>query len=233
MGYSHLLSFEASLASFRAAYDVLRDVDIAYCHESDIALHRRSNSNIAFFPLMAILEGGVRFPVDLIIGTLWFYGLCPDQLPPNFYRVVSCSFSQAFLVDSPLLSYIDVRHANFLPPSLTVGEARDLGPRYTTAEDLAPVRDESAERVSQSRKAHIPVEEPDAPVQVAKPVAAVPVHSLEAEANSGEEMKLAEDVEREKALKDMAADTAKEKGKTADATEKRAQVAIKARLFIL
>ena len=40
---------------------------------------------------MAILEGGVRFPVDpLIIGTLRFYGLCLDQLPPNFYQVVSC-----------------------------------------------------------------------------------------------------------------------------------------------
>ena len=58
------------------------------------------------------------------------------------------SFSQALLVDSLLLSYIDVQHANFLPPFLTVGEARDLGPRYTTMEDCAPVRDESAELVS-------------------------------------------------------------------------------------
>ena len=33
------------------------------------------------------------------------------------------AFSQALLVDSPLLSYINVRHANFLPPSLTTGEA--------------------------------------------------------------------------------------------------------------
>ena len=40
---------------------------------------------------MTILEGGIRFPVDpLIIGTLKFYGLCPDQLPPNFFQVVSC-----------------------------------------------------------------------------------------------------------------------------------------------
>ena len=37
------------------------------------------------------------------------------------------SFKQAFLVDSPLLSYIDVRHANFLPSRFTVGEARELG----------------------------------------------------------------------------------------------------------
>ena len=39
---------------------------------------------------MAILEGGVRFHVDpLLLNTLRYYGLCPDQLPPNFYQVVS------------------------------------------------------------------------------------------------------------------------------------------------
>ena len=91
MGYFHLFSSEASLASFKAAYNVPEDVYIAYCHEGDIDLHRHTGLKTIFFPLMAILEGGVRFPVDpLIIGTLRFYGLCPDQLPPNFYLVVSC-----------------------------------------------------------------------------------------------------------------------------------------------
>ena len=36
-------------------------------------------------------------------------------------------FGQALLVDSALLSYIGVRHANFLPPSFTIEEARELG----------------------------------------------------------------------------------------------------------
>ena len=69
-------------------------------------------------------------------------------------------FSQALSVDSPLLSYIDVRHANFLPPSLTTGKARDLGPHYIIVEDLAPIRDESAERVSQAFRewGHVPIE---------------------------------------------------------------------------
>lgn len=97
------------------------------------------------------------------------------------------SFSHALLVDNPLLSYINVRHANFLPPFLTVGEAWDLGPRYTTTEDLAPMRDESAERVSHNCQAHIPIKGPDTPIQVTEPVAAVPVHSL-TEADLGEEM---------------------------------------------
>ena len=71
------------------------------------------------------------------------------------------AFGQALLVDIPLLSYIDVRHANFLPPRLTVGETRDLGPRYTCSDELAPIRDESAERVSRCRRelAHQQVEQ--------------------------------------------------------------------------
>ena len=79
MGFSHLLSSEASLASFWATYNVPRDFYIAYCHEGDINLRRRTSANTVLFPLIAILEGGVGFPVDpLVIGTLKFYGLCPD-----------------------------------------------------------------------------------------------------------------------------------------------------------
>ena len=37
MGYSHLLAFEVAFANFRAAYGIPGDVDIAYCHEGDIA----------------------------------------------------------------------------------------------------------------------------------------------------------------------------------------------------
>ena len=91
MGFSHLLSIEASLANFREVFNIPWDVDVAYCPGGNIALHRHSGSNTAFFPLIAILKEGVRFPVDpLLLSTLRFYGLCPDQLPPNFYRVVSC-----------------------------------------------------------------------------------------------------------------------------------------------
>ena len=73
MGYSHLLSSKASLATFRATYGVPEDVDITYCHEGDIDIQRRHGVNTVFFPLMAILEGRIRFPVEpLVIGTLKF-----------------------------------------------------------------------------------------------------------------------------------------------------------------
>ena len=88
MGFSHLLRTKVALANFRARFAIPFDVDIAYCHEDNIA--NEKHPHVVFFPLMAILEGGVRFPVDpLILRTLRFYGPCPDQLSPNFYRVVS------------------------------------------------------------------------------------------------------------------------------------------------
>ena len=88
MGYSFLLDTPASLAIFRQKFDIPGDVEVAYSHESEITLHRGQGT--AFFPLMAVLEGGVRFLVDpLVVSTFRYYGLCPDQLPPNFYRVVS------------------------------------------------------------------------------------------------------------------------------------------------
>ena len=39
MGYSHLLESSAALATFRSKFNVPDDVDVAYCHESDIELH--------------------------------------------------------------------------------------------------------------------------------------------------------------------------------------------------
>ena len=87
-------------------------------------------------------------------------------------------FKQALLVDSPLLSYIDIRHANFLPPRLTIDEARDLGKRYTCSDELAPLRDELAERASQRLRelAHevvhkIPIQEPAHPEDHVEPEA--------------------------------------------------------------
>ena len=89
MGFAFLLDTPASLATFRKKFEIPNDVEVAYCHESEIALHRGHGT--AFFPLMAILEGGFRFSVDpFLVSTLRYYRLCPDQLPSNFYRVVSC-----------------------------------------------------------------------------------------------------------------------------------------------
>ena len=80
MGFSHLLRTEAALANFRARFAILVDidVDVANCHEHNIALERFPY--VVFFLLMSILEGGVKFLVDLLIlRTLRFYNFCPNQ----------------------------------------------------------------------------------------------------------------------------------------------------------
>ena len=85
MGFAYLLNAGAPLATF----SIPDNVELAYCHESEIVLHRGVGTT--FFPLMSVLEGEVRFPIDpLLLNTLRYYGLSADQLPPNFYRVVSC-----------------------------------------------------------------------------------------------------------------------------------------------
>ena len=112
MGYAFFLNIEVSLATFRQKFDIPGDVEVAYCHESEIAFHRGVDT--AFFPLMAILEGGVWFPADpLLLNTLKYYGLCPDQLPPNFYRVVSC-FSRLNQTFGLQLDHHDINHMYIL-----------------------------------------------------------------------------------------------------------------------
>lgn len=69
-------------------------------------------------------------------------------------------FGQALLMDSPLLSYIDVWHPNFFPSNLTVGEARDFSPWIVRAESLELVSDKSTNLVSQNSIVHRPVGEP-------------------------------------------------------------------------
>ena len=111
------------------------------------------------------------------------------------------AFSQALLVDSPLLSYIDVRNSNFLPKRFSVGEARDLGPRYICSDERQPLRDESAERVSRALRERVlqqieqqdqaqpeDPEEAEEPAQVVEGAVAGQVDSLETEPDLGHEM---------------------------------------------
>ena len=71
---------------------------------------------------------------------------------------------------------------NFLPPNLTIGKARDLGPRVARAESLVPVRDALANFVSQGRIVYRPVKEPGAMVQPAEQVEVESINSSEVEA---------------------------------------------------
>ena len=108
MGFAYLLNAGAPLVAFRQNFSVPDDVEMAYCHESEIALHRGADTT--FFPLMLVLEGRVRFLIDpLLLNNLRYYELSPNQLSPNFYWVVSCvgRLNQTFGLQ---LNHHDVNH---------------------------------------------------------------------------------------------------------------------------
>lgn len=98
------------------------------------------------------------------------------------------NFSQALLVDSLLLSYIDVWHKKFLPPAPTTGEAQDLSPHYTTANDIVPVRDESTKCVSQNCKRHEAIGRSETAAPVAEKETTEPVGTLGTKSSGVEKM---------------------------------------------
>ena len=110
------------------------------------------------------------------VGQLWASHLI---LSCNLVYSIWQPFRQALLVDSPLLSYFDVRHPNFLPPNLTIGEARDFGPRLVRVESLVPVRDDSANSISHNHTVHRPIKQPQAQVHSIEQAASKLVSSSE------------------------------------------------------
>lgn len=94
MGFVGLLSSQAAIEAFKARFHILKDVLIKYCPQGDIESKREPR--VIFIPLMALLEGGggVRFPLDpLLLSTLRFYDLSPDQCHPIFYWVFQLRWS--------------------------------------------------------------------------------------------------------------------------------------------
>ena len=88
MGFSYFLKTSEDVESFKVRFNVPCDINISYCHEGEI--QDQKLPHIVFFPFMSILEGRVRFPIDpLLLRTLSFYGLNPDQCLPNFYKDVN------------------------------------------------------------------------------------------------------------------------------------------------
>ena len=88
MGFAYLVNIVAAIKAFKVKYNIPRDVLIEYCPEGDIEDERMPR--VIFILLMTVQEGGVRFSLNpLLLGTLRFYGLNPDQCLLNFYRAVA------------------------------------------------------------------------------------------------------------------------------------------------
>lgn len=86
-----------------------------------------------------------------------------------------------------MLSYIDVWHQGYFPPRLTIGEARDLGPRLIRIGSLVPVRDKSADTVFQGRAIHTLVEEHRTKVSATDQAEVESVDSFSAKAENVED----------------------------------------------
>lgn len=76
------------LVNFKKAYNILDNVEVRYCTESEVILSRGKDRVV--IPLVAIIEGGVRITMsDLLINFLRHFIVCHDQCTPNVFRVVS------------------------------------------------------------------------------------------------------------------------------------------------
>jgi hypothetical protein len=77
-----------AMAIFRRYYGVPNDVHLEYKFWEN-ALPGEPGDLI--LPLVAIIKGGVRFPMDsLLAHFLDYFNLSPTQISPNIFRIVMC-----------------------------------------------------------------------------------------------------------------------------------------------
>uniref|UniRef100_A0A2N9FLH4 Uncharacterized protein n=1 Tax=Fagus sylvatica TaxID=28930 RepID=A0A2N9FLH4_FAGSY len=75
-----------AMAVFRHVYEIPNDVGLKYVHWSDALVPAAGN---LLLPVVAIVEGGVRFPMDpLLADFLGHLRLTPSQVNPNVFRIV-------------------------------------------------------------------------------------------------------------------------------------------------
>uniref|UniRef100_A0A2N9IPH8 Uncharacterized protein n=1 Tax=Fagus sylvatica TaxID=28930 RepID=A0A2N9IPH8_FAGSY len=75
-----------NMALFRRLYRVPDDVGLRYVHWSDAL---PPSSGELLIPVVAVVEGGVRFPIDpLLADFLSYFSLSPTQVNPNIFRIV-------------------------------------------------------------------------------------------------------------------------------------------------
>uniref|UniRef100_A0A2N9FHG6 Transposase (putative) gypsy type domain-containing protein n=1 Tax=Fagus sylvatica TaxID=28930 RepID=A0A2N9FHG6_FAGSY len=74
------------MAVFRHLYEIPTDVGLRYVHWSDAL---PPSSGELLIPMVAVVEGGVRFPMDPFLADfLSYFSLSPTQVNPNIFRIV-------------------------------------------------------------------------------------------------------------------------------------------------
>uniref|UniRef100_A0A2N9HBG6 Uncharacterized protein n=1 Tax=Fagus sylvatica TaxID=28930 RepID=A0A2N9HBG6_FAGSY len=81
-----LVNTEESMARFRSLYQIPPSVSLTYCNSDDFPVINRDEILI---PIMAIVEGGVRFPLhSFLIDFLQTVNATPSQISVNTFRII-------------------------------------------------------------------------------------------------------------------------------------------------
>jgi hypothetical protein len=83
---ARLVNSEESMVRFRQLYHVPPSIHLAYCHTDNIPV---VNWDEILLPIMAIVEGGVRFPLHpLLINFLQTVNASPSQVSVNLFKII-------------------------------------------------------------------------------------------------------------------------------------------------
>ena len=120
---------------------------VSKCFKTDInVVHVRDLNFVLRLEIFVHYDEQLR-ATHLILGCVPSYTSYQDLRP-------------ALTVESPLLSYIDVRLPRFLLKGFTMGEAREKGPCRTRESSLDSIKDGLGDTIFQGRVEHILVEKP-------------------------------------------------------------------------
>jgi hypothetical protein len=83
---ARLVNSEESMARFRELYRVPSSIRLAYCHIKDFPV---INKDEIILPIMAVVEGGVRFPLHpLLVNFLQIVNATLSQVSVNSFQII-------------------------------------------------------------------------------------------------------------------------------------------------
>jgi hypothetical protein len=119
-----LVNTEESMARFRSLYQIPPSVSLTYCNSDDFPVINRDE---ILLPIMAIVEGGVRFPLhSFLIDFLQTVNATPSQISVNTFRIIMGVIAINRLLDVNLT----IREV------LAVYQYKCLGPKSNTLSHL-------------------------------------------------------------------------------------------------
>ena len=100
---SRYVNMPEAMAVFRRLYEIPNNVGLRYVHWSDAL---PPSSGELLIPVVAVVEGGVHFPIDpLLADFLNYFSLSPTQVNPNIFKIVMGTLELNRRLDLKLSTY--------------------------------------------------------------------------------------------------------------------------------